>query len=304
MRPFVTGVNLQLPHTWHGLNSVEIARGMQDFKNIIWANFLTYVKLHAQPVVKVEENSVQGAPNNEGVSKQLEARAGAVWKLTQGSSAKVTRESPPQMGNSIFEILNKAEESLRDSLGMQNIAMGKKAPGEQTATEALELQTNSKVRSALENHHTDIFTLDLMKKVHMFLKYYWQPGDMARIIGQASPITIDTQMLDARFDLKMEVGTVLPFDEERNRIKADRVLQVVGPTYLLDWMKAYDVANPEDRAAEAVDFMAQQAEAAQAQQEGEMKQEMEMKQMESDTKIEEAKVKAKAKPQPKSGGKK
>ena len=254
----VVGTNVQLPHTWHGLNNVEMARGMQDFKNITWNNFLRYNKTFGQPNVLVESGAVQGCPTNEGIADKLRTN---LWKLEPNGIKGLSVLTPPQLGQTVFDILSKVEESLRDTTGMQDIAMGKKAPGEQTATEALELQTNSKVRTALENMNMDLFTLDVMRKVHMFLKAHLQDGNVVRILGPEQSLTVDDAMLNAKFDLQMEIGTVLPFDEERERQKADKVLQVVGPEYTIEWLKAHDVKNAEDWAAAAMEYMAAQAEA-------------------------------------------
>ena len=261
--PFALGRNIQLPHTWHGLNMAEMAHGMQDFKNIIWANLANYAKAFGQPVTIVEEGAVSGSPNNEGLGIALESRAGAIWKAKAGRINGIQRVPPPPMGDSIFRILERNEQSLKDTLGMQDITLGRKQPGEQTATEALELQTNSKVRTALENLNMDMFTLDLMKLVHMFLRAHYQPGDVVRIIGEGQTVKIDPMMLDAEFDLKMEVGTVLPFDEERERLKADKILGVIGPSYIPEWLKAYDVKRPEDMAAAGMQYQSEIAAAAQ-----------------------------------------
>ena len=258
--PFVLGVNIQLPHTWHGLNAAEMSHGMQDFKNIVWANMANYVKFFGQPVTLVEAGAVQGSPGNENIGDALPAKAGAIWKVRENRIGAVKRVDPPQLGPTIFQILEKNEASLKDTLGMQDISLGKKQPGEQTATEALELQTNSKVRTALENLNMDVFTLDLMKAAHMFLNYHLNEGDIVRIVGQAGQTAAMTAgALDAEFDLKMEVGTVLPFDQERERMKADRVLEVLGPSYMLEWLKAYDVKEPEEKAAQGMQYQAERA---------------------------------------------
>ena len=94
----------------------------------------------------------------------------------------------------------------------------------------------------------DLFTVRSFKIVHQFCAAGWSAGQMVRIAGkgQAARIAaIEQEQLDARFDLKLEVGTSLPFDRERRKADARELYGILGDVYLERLLDAYEEKDAE-----------------------------------------------------------
>jgi hypothetical protein len=247
MWPVAIGLNAVLPHTWHGLNGVEIGRGMQDLINDCAAHIANYVKQFSDPIVKVEENSLQGAPENRNVASRIAGHAGAIWKCIVNRSGGVTREPPPPIGAGLFDSWKMFADEHRSAMGMEAIGLGKQTK-DMTASEAIRAETNSRMRTAMQSLLADMFTVRSMQIVHQFCASGWSAGQMVRIVGDEQKARVAAVMegdLDARFDLKLEVGTSLPFDRERRKAEAKDLFALLGPVYLPDLLDAYEVKNKQ-----------------------------------------------------------
>ena len=74
------------------------------------------------------------------------------------------------------------------------------------------------------------FLKRLLKRVHMFRRHHWQDGDLMRLLGETGPTTLaydEALMKDAKFDLKIEATTTLPYDRERRINEADTLFGAV-----------------------------------------------------------------------------
>lgn len=261
--PLFIGHNNLLPHTWHGLNAVEMARGMQDARNIGAMHMLNYVKHMGDPVVFVEEGAVQNKPQNRGIANVLQACAGAIWKLARGGINRIKRDPPPPMSPGTMQIWSTFTAEERDILGMQEVGLGRKAGGQQTAHEVMRLETNTRLRTALQSIFLDEFTVDVMSFVHELCKVNMAPGQMLRIIGEqnADRVAVLQQTdIDARFDLSLEVTTTLPFDTERTKQDAAALFGIIGMPYLRRLLEAYDVHDIDEllQATQAWQMLQQQ----------------------------------------------
>jgi len=272
--PFVIGMNYILPHTWHGLNDVEIAKPMQDWVNETAADLGAYVQLHAMPVAKVEEGALHNDPEMRKTNGELKAGPGTIIKLAAGRSSGVSREPPPPMSQTVFAIYDKMSAELRDQTGVQEIGMGRQAEGGITATEAIRLETNTRLRSGLQAAHEDTFILEIMWRVHDVCKANMEVGEMVRIVGEGSSakmMAVGPEAFDSQFDMTLKTTTGLPFDEERKKQEAMTLFQTLapigGPVYLDRLLKAFKIDNPEEILSRVQAWgMMQQAMQAQASQ--------------------------------------
>lgn len=262
--PFAYAVNTRLPHTWHGLNGIEMARGAQDYRNIAAMHMANHTKQFGDPVIAVEQNALQESSDNRGVAGLLRSGAGAIWKLNRGGLSRIKRFDPSSMSAGVLDFFDRMGQAVRDALGMQEIGMGRQAgDGAITATEAIRLESATRLRTALQATIIDSFLTDLMELVCVTCQYHWSVGDMVRVVGErrqeeveaiagltaSEPNVMPRQMevsgalLEARFDLKLEVTTTMPYDKERKKLEADKVLLEVGPAYLRRWLEIYDVQD-------------------------------------------------------------
>lgn len=263
--PYVSGKNISLPHTWHGLNASELAKGAQDWLNISMSHQLNWQKYFGDPEAKIEEGALAKDRDLGDSAKFLAPKAGKIIELAQGKIDAYQRIPPPPAPDTkVFQTLN---DYLQDVMGMHDMGLGKTSAGQQTATEIINLQTNTRLRTALQDDNMKRFIEALMRRIHMFRKHYWQDGDTIRVIGQktltqpleeAPPqegeedeedpgaVAADAQemidetatlftaeMASSKFDLKIEAVTTLPYDREKKIQEAQAVFGMVPTAIVL-----------------------------------------------------------------------
>ncbi len=243
--PFAICYNAALPHVWQGLNSVEMGKGLQDYINTTLAHQANHVKLFGDPVVIVEEGAIAGAEDNKGVARKLKAVAGAIWKVTKGGIDRVRREPAPQMGNALTEFYALLAQELRDQTGVQDVALGRSKGSGETATEVVTRDTNSRLRIGHKSILQDRFIIGVMERTADLDQLHMSPGDKARITGDGpTRITLEEDMLALDFDVTLDAGTALPFDEERKQERYEVALGHVGPAMLPEYL---DVMKIEEK---------------------------------------------------------
>jgi len=248
--PFIVGKFNELPHTWRGQTGVEGVKTVQDWYNIAFAHLLNFLKNFADPRIMVEHGALHGVTTAEQLKEKLKSVAGAVMEFAPNrlrNGYKV--ESPPQMTMDIVTILRLLEDLMRNVMGVHEIAQGKQGGSGMTATEALRLETNSRLRTSLLSKELNRTTgPELMEWVWELIKAHMAPGDVVRIIGEEggeATVAMLEGDFDAKFDLDIQVGTTLPFDKQRKKDEALQLTQVFGPAYYERLLDAFEVSNPE-----------------------------------------------------------
>lgn len=260
--PFIIGHNVQLPHTWRGLNAVELAKSQQDSVNVVAAHLREWLKSFGDPLVKVEEGALQNCQDNRNVKRHIESN---IWKMAQGKLGSAVREPATSLSQGALELFQLSIKETQNATGVHEIAMGQQATGGITATEAGALETNTRLRTALQGVLVDRFIVSLMEAVHEVCAKNMTVGDEVRIIGQAkaaSVIAVSQEMLDARFDLKLSVASALPFDRERRKNDALTLFKIVGRPYLEKVLQAFEVDDIPALMQEIQAFEMQQQQAA------------------------------------------
>jgi hypothetical protein len=229
--PFILGVNHMLPHAWQGLNGVVMAAPLQDWVNISYSHLLNYMKWHGDPLTLVEEGSVVGASDNKGIAAKIKNAAGKIVVMVKGGINKIRREPPPSLGMASIQILNMMAAQLRDATGMQDIGLGKSAGSRVTATEAMRLETNTKLRQALGNKLLDGFTTRAFESLSEICQAKYSEEDWVSLIGKDGKREkgqITAEMKNAEMDIRIKAGTELPFDQERKEAKYSQVYTLLG----------------------------------------------------------------------------
>lgn len=267
--PFVVGVNAVLPHIWRGMNGVEAAKGLQDWLNVSAAHLCNYVKYFGDPVSLVEAGAVQGVAENANPSSKLRAAAGAIWLLVKGGIDRVRRDPPPPLPPALLQLYDTFAREIQDQLGMQEVARGRQAKGQATAREISELARSSRIRTSLSADLQDVWIQRNMSLVAEFDKRCMKPGQMVRVAGdegQATAMRIPDTAGDVRFDVKLRVGTELPFDQERRKEEYSELYSLIGPPILPELLDAYRVPNKQEvmQRVEAWTMIQQQLEQAEA----------------------------------------
>jgi len=247
--PYSLAVNLPLPHTWHGLNGVEMVKGLQDVTNRIAMNMEAWVRYFGSPIIVVEENAVVGCPDLNGIADFLKVKPGGIWKATANHGDKIKMLAPPEMPATVTTVREMFLQTLRDQTGVQEIGLGRQTAGGTTATEAIRLETNTKLRTALQWKMIEIWILRVMRRVQAICQKYYTPNDMLRIAGPGaeSAITqLTPEQFEARFDLRLEVATALPFDRERRKEEALKLYEVIGIPFLPQLLDAFERPDKDE----------------------------------------------------------
>ena len=239
--PIVKGVNYLLPHSIMGLNAVEMGRHIQDWLNVTAAHLSTYVTYLASPVTLAEEGVFKGSDKPKHLP-------GAIWQLVKGGINRIRRDPAPPLSPGVMAIFQRLAQELQDAIGSQEILRGRQG-GNMTATEALRLETNSRLRSALSNSLLDGFTVKLFGVLDEICHAHYTAGDILRVVGDENKSTLakmDQKHFSARYDLDIEVGTSLPFDEDRKKKEMLELTQVLGPATYKELLDAYNIGNADE----------------------------------------------------------
>jgi len=104
-----------------------------------------------------------------------------------------------------------------DSMFMQDVARGAKSPGsgQQTKAEIVRLDQNSNNYTALQGIFLDKFIDDSMTLIAEICQRNYDPNRLMKMLqdGEKQGEQINQAMLDVRFDVNVEPGSTLPFDE-------------------------------------------------------------------------------------------
>jgi hypothetical protein len=241
--PYPIGVNMPLPHTWHGLNGVEMARGLQDVQNRIASNMESWIALACVPITTVEEGTCPQCPDNNGISEEYVVKSGAFWRVAANRSAGVKFMDTPDMPATVPAVRDALMKSLRDQTGVQEVALGHQATGGATLGEIARLETSSKMRTAFQWKMTVTWILRVMRRAQAMCQEYWKPDDMRRIVGEGSEaaiVRLTAEQFDARFDLRLEVGSSLPFSVEQRKQEALTLYQLLGVPFLEALLDAFE----------------------------------------------------------------
>jgi hypothetical protein len=241
--PIVVGVNHLLPHTWHGLNGVEMAKGLQDWINVTATHMRNYINSFADPIVVMEDGA---RPQGAG---PLPSKAGSIWRVVKGALNKVRREPPPEMSGSTFQIFDRMAAELRDQTGVQEVGLGRASGGKQTAEEVIRLETNTRMRTALGNKLLDSYVKGIYERVSEMCQLHYSADEYVRVVGQKGAVQarqITQQMKEIEFDIRLEVGTALPFDRERKKQDAAALFQMFGMSVAPEVLEAYEIGDKDE----------------------------------------------------------
>jgi len=227
--PFVIGVNAMLPHMWQGLNGVEMVRGVQDWINISATKMLNWLMNFADPVLAIEGGAVEQIKTRKGEKASVLRRvAGAIWNFMPGKLRKgvVQYLHPPPLPEGSLRLYELMIRAGQDATGVHNPGLGAASKGGPTATEIATLQTSTQTRQGLQIALLDEWVQQVMELVAEIRQANMAEGDTVRLLGEQGETQVAELMADAaqlRFDVRLKVGTALPFDDERQKQDGERL---------------------------------------------------------------------------------
>jgi len=247
--PFVVTPHYLLPHTWQGINAVTMYKDTQDMINVSVSYLLNHMKMHGDPKHVFETDAIAKDPNTKKAYK-IFAGAGSLIKLARGGLKKFQQLDPPNMSPSIPLLYNILTQEFKNLTGLHGIAMGEPLKSDTTATEASVVAMSSTDRVALQSVYEDEWVRQVAMRIAEIMQYHYDEGRWVRIVGEDkidSVVQITQGAKEARFDIKVELGAMLPFDEKEKIAKYQSAYTLLeNPTYnpmLPDMLRVYEIPN-------------------------------------------------------------
>jgi hypothetical protein len=153
------------------------------------------------------------------------------------------------MSESLLKLFQLFGGDLQDLTGVHDIGMGRQAQGGITASEAVNLDANNKLRTALQWVLATQYILRVTRRTQEFCQANFTAGDELRIVGPGNAgklVKITPESLDAKYDLRLDVITDLPFDRDRRKAEAKELYEIIGPPYTERLLEAYEVPDKDD----------------------------------------------------------
>lgn len=231
--PYIVGLNQQLSHVWMGLNGVEQVRGLQDFSNENIQSLANTLKFYGNDSWLVEEGTLSAAEDNERAPEKLASIPGGVISVKPGKINAIKANERPRLDGSTMNMFQLVGDEMRDLTGVQAIGMGKETSN-MTATEAAALDANSRMKPAMQSILMDDWTKRVMKLAAEMAADRMEDKDIIRVVGEKGAMQVQAmtqEMIDAKFDIKMEVTTALPFDKERRRLERIELFKMLMESF-------------------------------------------------------------------------
>jgi len=216
--PFVVVPHYLLPHMWQGSDAVTLYKSTQDHINVAMSHLLNNMKEFGDPRIAVESDALAVAPGPTKKRFSILKGAGAVIRLARGGLRKFQIVPPVPPSAASMLLYQVFVQEFKNIQGMQDISQGKKTSGDTTATEAQFLAMSSNDRIKLQNKFEELWAQKIYSLVADFDQYYYEVGRVVRVLGEGHVVgaqKITERAKEIEFDVKIEAGTALPFDEEK-----------------------------------------------------------------------------------------
>jgi hypothetical protein len=207
-----------LPHMWQGSNAVEMARSSQDMLNVTVAYLTQHLKMTACPQKVVELGTL--AKDKKGKTRIIKDTAGEMIVVNQGKLSDIQNLQGNQLDPSVWKLVQYLMQDLETQTFMHPISQGKQNRGKLTATESARLDTNANDLISMRAMLLEYWYNGTGQAIAQVVQENYDEGRRIRIIGwtgDTKPAKMTDEMRRVEFDLEVESGTTMPFDEERDK---------------------------------------------------------------------------------------
>lgn len=230
--PFVVTPHYILPHMWQGLDACSLYKDTQDWINVTISHLTNNMKMFGDPKIIVEDDTIS-APKGARSKKhyRIGAAAGAVIRLVRGGMNRFKILDPKPLGAGSALLYQLFTQEFKNLTGLQSPARGEKEEGSMTATESTHLMMSAHDRIHLQSIYEDEWVKQVAGRIAEITQRNYDVGRFARIVGEDKAIGIQqiTQGLkDAKFDIDIEPGATLPYDEEKRTAKYVQAYEIMG----------------------------------------------------------------------------
>jgi hypothetical protein len=217
-----------LPHMWQGGNAIEMVRNNNDMLNITMSAMVNQVERTADPDKLMEAGTM--ARDRQGRIRKVKFNMGKLIIVGKGKLDKVKNMIWAPVDPSVLSLASIMKQDIDDNSFSQPVARGEIAKSGTTKAEALRANINSHDYTAMQAVFLDGWIDDSCTLIAEIVQANYSPGRMIRIKGADSTglASVTGELLDVRFDVNIEPGSTLPFDEERKQQKYLQAYQLVN----------------------------------------------------------------------------
>lgn len=220
--PFIIAPHYLLPHMWQGVDGVQLYKTSQDMINVTVTHLTNNLKQFGDPRIAIESGAIATPPGRKKRKFKVFTGAGAVIRLVRGGIKRYKIEPPVPPSPSALMLYQLFAQEYKNLQGMQDIAMGKETPGQKTLGETQILAISANDRIHLQSVFEDEWVKEVATLVAEVCQKNYSAGRMVRIVGEdriRSVTEITQELRNVKFDVDVEVGQTLPFDEEKRIAK-------------------------------------------------------------------------------------
>lgn len=219
-----------LPHMWQGSNAVEMGgRSSQDMLNATVAYLVQHVKMSACPQKVVEESSI--ALDKSGKPRIIKDKAGEIIVMRAGKRDAIRNLEGNRFDPAVMALIDFLIRDIETQQFMHATAQGQSASQNLSATEAARLDTNAHDLIAFRSIINEKWCEGTGIRIAELVQEHYDEGRRVRIIGwngDTQPGQMSDEMKRVEWDLEIEPGSTMPFDEERQKEDYLRAYQLCG----------------------------------------------------------------------------
>jgi len=207
-----------LPHMWQGSNAVEMTRSSQDMLNATVSYLIQHVKMSACPQKVVEEGAL--ALDRQGKPRIIKDKAGEIIVTQKGKNLAIRNLQANAFDPAVMALIEFLIRDVETQQFMHATAQGAAATKSISATEAARLDTNAHDLVALRAILGEKWCEGEAIRIAEIVQERYDEGRRIRIIGfngETQPSQMSPEMRRVEWDLEIELGSTLPFDEERQK---------------------------------------------------------------------------------------
>jgi hypothetical protein len=247
--PFVVMPHYMLPFMWQGSNAVTLYKSSQDMVNTSITHMINNLKQFGDPRLKVEDGAIATNPKTKK-AWSISSAAGAILKIAQGRMGGVDIMPPVPLSPAAVGVYELFAQEFKNLTGLQAVGRGEQLRSGTTATEAQHLAVSANDRIFLQSIYEDEWVKEVASLMCWMMQEYYDEGRWVRIVGQDKVegiAQITSKEKSVKYDIKVEPGAMLPFDEEKRLAKYQTAYQLLeSPTanpMLPELLRSLEIPN-------------------------------------------------------------
>jgi len=209
-----------LPHMWQGGNAVEMSRNNNDILNITVSSMVNQVRRTADPTKVIEAGALaKGRDGKVRSKKDAITGLGRIIVAARGKLKSIANLEYPPLDPAVPVLAELLKKDIDDQMFMQDVARGAAQKGQQTKAEIIRLNQNSLDYVGLQGVFLDYWIDDTATLIAEICQGNYEPKRLMKMITDdvKSGFKAGKIALDVRFDVNIEPGSTLPFDEEKKQ---------------------------------------------------------------------------------------